>query len=180
MMKSTALAIFLVLVAAFPASSQPTAFQDSLLDHLTGVWVMHGTIAGKPTTHDVTAEWVLAHQYLQIHEISREIKEGTEGKYEATVFIGWDAPSMQYACLWLDVTGGGGLSGNAIGHGRREGDKIPFIFAGDDGSRFHTTFAWDRTTDSWQWIMDGEENGKLHPFARLILVRQRTQDGERK
>ena len=35
------------------ASSQSSNFQDALLDELTGIWVLQGTIAGEKTTHDI-------------------------------------------------------------------------------------------------------------------------------
>jgi len=156
----------------FSASAQQTPFQDSLLNHMTGEWILHGTIMNQETTHDVTGEWVLAHQYLQIHEVSREKNSEGGPAYEATVFIGWDKAINQYDCLWLDVTSGGGLNGQGIGHGQRNRNNIAFLFNGSDGSIFHTTFVYDGGKDSWQWIMDGETSGKLEPFARLTLTRK--------
>jgi hypothetical protein len=153
-------------------SAQQTTFQDSLLDHFIGKWVLQGTIAGKETTHDVAAEWVLGHQYLQFHEISREKDSTGAALYEAIVFIGWDQPSDQYACLWLDVTGGGGLSPQAIGCAKRSKGTIAFVFKVNDGSLFHTTFLYNQDTDTWQWLMDGEENGKMLPFARVVLTKK--------
>ncbi len=169
------LCICITLLALFPCcpvSAQQASFQDSLLNHSAGKWVLQGTIAGQQTTHDVSAEWVLAHNYLQLHEVSRERNQKGEPAYEAIVYIGWDERAKEYQCLWLDVTGGGGLSAQAIGHGKRDGDSIAFLFKGADGSLFHTTFAYDKSTDTWQWIMDGEENGTLHSFARLKLTRE--------
>jgi hypothetical protein len=168
------LAILLSLVLlALPASAQTPAFQDSLLDRLIGTWVLRGTIAGKETTHDVVSEWVLGHEYVRLHEVSRERDAGGRAAYEAIVFIGADPSQDGYACLWLDSTGGGGLAGQAIGHGRRSADEIAFRFQGGDGSTFHTTFAYDRDPGTWRWLMDGEEGGKLQPFARLTLTRGR-------
>jgi hypothetical protein len=46
------------------------------------------------------------------------------------------------------------------------------VFSIPDGSAFHTTFAYDRATDSWQWRMDAEQKGELQPFARVKLVRE--------
>jgi len=46
------------------------------------------------------------------------------------------------------------------------------LFKGNDGSLFHTTFAYSKGADTWQWIMDGEEGGKLHPFARVRLTKK--------
>ncbi len=161
-----------VLLLTAPAMAQPPTFRDPLLDRLIGTWVLHGTIAGKETTHDVVAQWVLGHQYVRLHEVSREKEASGRAAYEAIVFIGWDRPSGRYACLWLDSTGGGGLSAQAIAHAARRGDEIPFLFKGGDGSLFHTTFAYNRSADRWAWVMDGEEGGKLQPFARVTLERR--------
>jgi hypothetical protein len=171
-MKTIFTILLFPLLLIFSASAQQTTFQDSLLDHFIGTWVLRGTIEGKETTHDIVAAWVLGHQYVQIHETSREKKVNGEADYEAIVYIGWDASLKQYACLWLDVTGGGGLSAQAIGHGERSGDKIPFLFKSGDGGIFHNTFVYDKSADTWQWHMDGEENGKLQPFARVELTRK--------
>lgn len=170
---NTVLKIFASIVLfSFPASAQQPSFQDPLLDHLIGKWVLQGTIAGKETTHDINFEWVLGHQYVRFHEVSREKDAKGKPEYEAIVFIGWDQPSNRYACLWLDNTGGGGLSAQAIGHATRSGDEIAFLFKGSDGSLFHTTFAYSKGTGTWQWLMDGEEGGKLQPFARVRLTKK--------
>lgn len=160
------------VIFSLSAYAQQSSFQDTLLDHLAGKWVLHGIIDGMETTHDIDAEWVLAHQYLQIHEISREKDSSGAAAYEAIVYFGWDEPTDQYACLWLDITGGGGLTGEAIGHAGREKDRIALIFKAPDGSLFHTTFLHDGKNGQWQWLMDAESNGKLIPFARLKLTRK--------
>jgi hypothetical protein len=167
----TILKIFasMVMVSSLASAQQPT-LKDPLLDRLTGTWVLQGTIAGRETTHDIVSEWVLGHQYVRLHELSREKNATGQAAYEAIVFIGWDEPSSEYACLWLDTTGGGGISAQAIGHGKRSGDEIAFLFKGKDGSSFHTTFAYSKSTDTWQWLMDDEEGGKLKPFARVRLT----------
>ncbi|MCX6568085.1 MAG: hypothetical protein NT147_03415 [Candidatus Aminicenantes bacterium] len=164
--------IISMVLISFSASAQQTTFQDPLLDHLVGTWVLQGTIGGSETTHDIAAEWVLGHQYVRLREVSREKDAKGQAAYEAIVFIGWDQPSSGYACLWLDSTGGGGLTGQAIGHAKRNGDEIAFLFKAGDGSTFHTTFAYSKGTDTWQWLMDGEEGGKLQPFARVKLTRK--------
>lgn len=162
-----------VVLTALPAAAQTTGLQDPLLDRMIGEWVLQGIIAGDSTTHDVVFEWVLDHYYVRFHEVARETDPATgKAAYEAIVFIGWDEPSQQYACLWLDSTGGGGLSAQAIGYGAASGDSIPFLFRFPDGSPFHNTFVYDRDTDTWQWHLDGEENGVRQPFARVTLSRK--------
>lgn len=161
-----------VLLAAPEALAEGKTFEDPLIERLVGQWVLRGTIDGKETTHDVTAEWVLGHHYVRLHEVSREKDAKGRPAYEAMVFIGWDQPSGRYACLWLDSTGGGGLSAGAIGYAARGGDAIPFVFKAGDGSLFHTTFSYSKGTDTWRWHMDAAEAGKLQPFARVSLTRK--------
>ncbi len=171
-MKLSTMVLFSVFLFFRSAEARQTPLKDSLLDRMVGKWVLQGTIAGQQTTHDVEFAWVLAHQYLQIHEVSQEKNTDETPAYEAIVYIGWDQATNQYDCLWLDVTGGGGLTGQGIGHARKDGDKLEFLFKSPDGSLFHTTFAYERSNDTWQWLMDGEEKGTLQPFARVKLTRK--------
>lgn len=168
-MRKFLVAVVFVLVLTGLSPAQQPAFRDSLLDHLVGSWVLQGTIAGKQTTHDVTAEWVLAHQYLRVHEVSREKKDNGEPAYQAMVFIGWDNALSQYACFWLDDYGA--AFDSTIGHAKRGGDEIAFLFNYPEGP-FHTTFAYEPKTDAWQWRMDSEDKGTLKPFARVKLARK--------
>jgi hypothetical protein len=162
--------IFYGLIS-FSVSAQSSTLQDPLLDRMIGKWILQGTIDGKETTHDVVFDWVLDHQYVQMHEVSREKDARGKPLYEAIVYIGWDKPTSRYACLWLDSTGGGGLSGQAIGYANPGKEEIAFLFK-IGGSLFHTTFAYSKSTDTWQWFMDGEEGGKTQPFARVKLRRK--------
>jgi hypothetical protein len=171
-MTRTPLLCALLAFVPLLAAAQAPPLQDPLLDRLIGAWVLRGTIAGSQTTHDVVFDWVLDHQYVRFHEVSREKDAKGQPAYEAIVFIGWDEDAGDYACLWLDSTGGGGLAAQAIGHAKRSGDQLAFIFHGKDGSAFHTTFAYDKASASWQWLMDGEEGGNLKPFARVRLTRK--------
>ena len=140
-----------------------------MLDHLVGKWVLTGEIGHKKTTHDISAEWVLEHQYLEIHETSRERKTDGAPAYDATIYIGWDAPTKRYACVWLDDFGD--ISTQSIGRANLDGDSIPFVFidVGDD-NRVHTTFAYQRAANRWTMNIDQGPEGNLQPFARTVLV----------
>jgi hypothetical protein len=164
--------IALMLLLPVYGSAQAQGLQDPLLDHLIGTWVLRGTIGGKDTTHDVTFDWVLAHQYVRLHEVSRERDARGQPAYEATVFIGWDAPSGRYACLWLDSTGGTGISAQAIGYAGRAHSELAFVFKIADGSTFHTTFKYNQTTNAWQWLMDEDARGTRRSFARVTLTKK--------
>ena len=84
--------IALVILLPVCVSAQPQGLQDPLLDHLIGKWVLRGTIAGK-RRRTTSFEWVLGHQYVRLHEVSREKNAKGQAAYEAIVFIGWDQPS---------------------------------------------------------------------------------------
>jgi hypothetical protein len=171
-MKTTQMAIaWLSLLLAASASADEPPFEDELLDRFVGSWVMQGVIAGDDITHDVQADWVLGHQYLRFHDVSRETKATGEVEYEATVYIGWDKPSGRYVCLWLDVTGGGGLANDVFGYAEPADDKLAFVW-GTGNETWHTTFIYDRETDAWRWTMDGEKDGDRTPFARVALRRK--------
>ncbi len=162
----------LSLLAAPAALAQEAPRPGPALDSLAGRWVLTGVIHGAPTTHDITAEWLLNREYLQLHEVSRERDAAGHAVYEAIILIGWDAAAGEYQGLWLDTTGGGGLSVYGIGRGRPAGDSIPFVFpAPPGGGGFHNTFVYSARERTWRWIMDNESAGKLKAFARLTLRR---------
>ncbi len=163
--------LLLFLLTTCSAFSQTTPVKDSLLDQMVGKWILQGTIAGQETTHDIIVDWVLGHQYIQLKEVSREKDSNDRPIYEAIVFITRDQTLNQYTCLWLDNTGNGGLSAQAIGHASRNGDNLEFIFGISDSSTFHTTFIFDKNSNSWQWHMDSKENNTIQPFARVRLTR---------
>lgn len=152
---------------ATACAQQPT-LRDPLLDNLIGKWVLTGTIGRKQTTHDVNIRWTLNHQFVEIHEVSRE-HENHSPQYEAWVFLGWDSTKDQYIVHWIDVFGGGF---SLKGHGAKQENAIPIVFESREGS-FHTTLTFEQSTGTWSWRMDNEQNGNLQEFARLKMVRKK-------
>ena len=171
-LRSTYRSFALGIVISLSALAQPAAFQDPLLDHMIGKWVLQGTIAGRNTTHDIVSEWVLGHQYMRIQEVSREKDARNQPVYEAIIFIGWDPQSSQYHCLWLDNTGPWDFTSQAIGRAKRSEDAITFRFGSNDGSSVNTTFSYNKNGDAWQWSIDNETGGKSQAFARVRLTRK--------
>jgi hypothetical protein len=169
-MKKLFFTLMLCSFLALPGHAQQKTFQDTLIDHMCGKWVLRGLIAGKSTVHDITAEWVLNHQFLLIREVSREKNEKGEPEYQANVYLGWSEPTAEYICIWLDVWGG--YSPESVGRAKRHLDKLPFDFRDAKGvPSFHTTLAYEYKSDTWFWIMDNDEGGALKPFARVSLTR---------
>ena len=142
--------------------------KDALLDHMTGRWVLRGTIEGRQTTHDIHAKWVLHERYIRLTEVSREKDASGKPQYEAEVLLGYDAAKSRYVCFWFDITGV--ASPGSGGIAQRQGDTLPFVFKTPEGD-FQTTMAYDAKVDTWQWRMDMEQGGKLEPFARVTLLR---------
>jgi hypothetical protein len=164
------LALGALCIAASSAAQQPT-FRDTTLDKLVGEWVMQGMMQGKETTHDISVEWVNQHQYLCLHEVSRETKPDGTPAYEATVYIGWDASTKEYAILWLDVYGS--ITEESLGYAKSGQKNLAFLFTYRDGTKFHTTFTPGATAETWTMTMDNEsKQGTLKPFARVTLTRK--------
>ncbi|HEY3780496.1 MAG TPA: hypothetical protein VGL56_05390 [Fimbriimonadaceae bacterium] len=158
--------IIAIASAATAALAQNPPVNDPLLDHLAGKWVMSGMLAGKNTTHELEAKWVIEHHYLQLHEVSRDKDAKGQPQYEANVFIGWNTEEKEYGCVWMDVFGG--LSPLSLGAGKPAESQIPILFK-NPKSTFHTTFAYNPKDNTWTLNMDEEDNGKFIPFGRMVL-----------
>ena len=169
-MSARLLALLALCTATSIAAQQPT-FRDTTLDKLVGDWTLQGMMQGKETTHDVSVAWAIQHQYLRLHETSRETKADGTPAYEATVYIAWDDDKKEYACVWLDVYGS--ANEGSIGYARPNGKNFAFLFTYRDGSKFHTTFTPGATAETWTMSMDNEsKSGTLKPFARVTLTRK--------
>jgi len=166
-------ALLIALCLAPAALAQTLAERDTALDHLAGRWVMTGTIAGQEIVHDLTAEWVLRGHYLRFHEIAHERDENGDPAYEAMVYFGWDEVSERLVCLWLDVTGGGGLVPDGFGYGKPEGDRIPFVWGAGTDSQIYNTFTYQHGQDTWAWRIDNVREGVVDNFAQVLLKRQK-------
>lgn len=163
--------VFLASLASFAGVASAQSIDDSLLNHLAGKWVLTGKIAGHEVVHDVTADWVLAHQYIQIHEISRAKKPDGKPDYEAIVYLGWNPGLKQYTCLWLDTTGGNGLVADGFGHADKGQSTLSFRWNDDHGSpSLENAFSYDSTHNTWRWQIDNLDSGRVKHFADLKLV----------
>jgi hypothetical protein len=167
-----------VLIFALALSCTPAALlsqglhPDSLFPRLIGHWVLRGTIGRQPTVHDVSFEWLLGREYVQMHEVSRERAPNGTPAYEAVVLFGRDPGTGAYACMWMDNTASAAFPAEGTGRGSVAGDSIPFLFHYTVNTSFHTTFVYDHAKDSWQWHMDNDSSGVRRPFARVTLTRR--------
>jgi hypothetical protein len=162
--------LFLLITMCLPLLGQEKNDDPTqLLNHLAGNWVLEGVLGGRHSTHDVTAEWILNHEYLRFHEVSREKNKNGGPVYEAIVIMSWDNKTNEYLCLWLDNTEGGGLSA-PIARAKRDGRSIPIIFPPPNES-LHTTFTYDDAADRWHLSIDDVKDGKPDRFGDVTLTR---------
>jgi len=163
--------LMVVLFAASMTMGQQAPVNSPLLDHLAGKWVMQGNVGKQAETHDFDAEWALQHHYLRFRETSRDKNDKGEPNYDATVFIGWNEKTKQYACVWLDVYGG--LTVASIGVATPKENELAFIFTNEHGeTSFTNTFIYDAKTNTWDNRLDNVIKGVAQPFARFKLTKQ--------
>lgn len=162
------LAVFVILAGSLWADR--AKFQDALLDNLVGDWHVERKFgSGRTGENTVHAEWVLDHQFLELHY--RDI--ATPSKYEAMVFIGYDAGDQRYVCHWIDNFGG---EFSALGSGKidEERHSIKFTFNFKDGP-FTNGFSFDPATKTWTSLMRQKDKGEWKLFAedRFTPVEQK-------
>lgn len=146
---------------------------ESLMDKMTGEWVMQGKINDEEVTHDVHVDWILNRQYVRIHEVSREKNAAGEPEYEAWIHIAWDKKNQEFVVMWLDNTAVTNFSPDGVGHGKMDGERIPFIWKLADGTGIHNTFAYESSSDTWSWKIDNlDKSGQSSPFGRVTLKRK--------
>ena len=163
-MNRFAILIFSMLAALVAQDQPPKAFDDALLDKMTGAWTLTGTLVNQNATHSVTARWILNHQFLEIHEKDA----AAQPAYEAIALVGWDAVSERYVAHWIDIFGG--RMSETIGYGIRSGDRIEFRFEYPDGP-FLTTFTWSPEQHGWRWLMRTKnKSGQWEEFANMTLA----------
>jgi hypothetical protein len=145
-----------------PLDGPNKIFHDELLDNLQGRWKVTGTIRSQPREMELSAEWVLNHQFLLVRQRDAN---ATEGKlaYEAQIYVGYDNASERYVVHWIDIFGG--RTSETLGYGRRSGNGIKFVFEYPDGP-FHNTFTWNAEAKTWHFLLEQKNaEGKWTVFA---------------
>jgi hypothetical protein len=147
-----------------PVDGPKGSFKDDLIENLIGDWKLTRKIRGREVENTVKAEWVLNHQFLQLHmkDVARP------PSYEALVLIGYSYENKRYVAHWCDNFGG---KYSAVGYGKRSGDSIEFEFQYPDGP-FYNTFTWNAKAKSWTCRLEnkGKSNDRTL-FAEDTLRR---------
>jgi hypothetical protein len=160
----------LLVIAATLAAGPTPELKDVFLDHLVGDWHVERRFgSGRTAENTVHVEWVLDHQFLELHY--RDI--ATPPKYEAMVFIGYDGGDQRYVCHWIDNFGG---EFSALGSGKIDSERhaIEFTFNYKDGP-FTNKFSFDPATKTWTSLMRQKDKNDWKLFAedRFTPVKQK-------
>lgn len=165
--RAFAAAILVALAAASPpAISQEMApSRDPFLDRLAGEWRLVGTIQGEPVEYRATGEWLLQDGWLRLS--MRETSEPT--RYEAHVYLGFDAKAGDYVAHWLDGFGAAGA--RVAGIGTRDGDVLTLLFPYADG-RFRDVLTLAADGSGGTLVIEAEQaDGGWSSFASYAIAR---------
>ena len=159
--------LLLFLGAAVLAAGPPPSLKDPFLDNFVGDWSVARKMGnGRTIESTVRDEWVLKHQFIQLHY-------GAGGKapeYEALVLIGFDEAAKSYVCHWIDVFGG---HNSGVGRGKLDPNLlgVEFEFDSKEGS-LTNKFVFDPETKSWTSLIRQEENRQWKTFAEEKWTRK--------
>ncbi len=163
MVTSISLFVFLAPCSfAQTAGDSTRRFYDDLLNNFVGKWDVSATVYGQKFTLDREAEWVMDHQYLRIHEKSREVIPWLKVPFERNIFIGYNHHTNRYVVYELTVHGADGpLQPEGFSYGDRTGNELKIITR--NGSEVFITqrFTWEPESKSWRFqgrrVIDGKE-----------------------
>jgi hypothetical protein len=146
------------------ADGRGSRFEDDLFARLEGDWLVTRQIRGTEVKNQLSATWVLQHQFLRLQ--MRDV--ASPPRYEAEVYIGYSYAAKAYVAHWMDNFGG---HFSAAGRGQRDGNSVEFRFEYPDGP-FFNTFAWDPASGTWSCHLESVgKDGKRSTFARDKFVR---------
>jgi len=166
MRKPTFTFIALLIATSFtPAQGPPPALQDRFLDNFVGEWRVERKFGnGRTAETSVRAEWVLKHQFIELHYGYADAKP----EYEAIVFIGFDDAAKNYICHWVDVFG---AKDSELGRGKIDEKLLGIEFKFGKGE-LTNKFTFDPQTKTWTSLIRQIENGEWKTFAEEKWTKQ--------
>jgi hypothetical protein len=165
----SSLATVVLLLVALPADAeQATSARDerpSILKALDGNWVMSGDVMGRPATYSMVAAPALQGSFTEMRMKDVQVP----AKYEAVVFLGYDAGSQTVIAHWMDSFGPKSSIPHATGH--IGGNTVQVIFPYKSG-QFRDTFTYNPETSSWVFLLESAQpDGSWAHFARYTVKR---------
>lgn len=152
-----------------------TRFFDDLMDHLVGKWDVSAIVYGQKFTLDREAEWVLDHQYIRIHEKSREVIPWLKTPFERTIFIGYNRLNKRYIVYELTVHGAGGpIRPEGFSYAERTGNELKTTLTNGSDMVINQRFTWEPESGTWRFhgrrVIDGKEQ-EPHVDQRATRVK---------
>jgi hypothetical protein len=124
-------------------------FYDDLLNNLVGKWEVSATVYGQKFSLEREAEWVMNHQYLRIHEKSREVVPWLKEPFERTIFIGYNHHAKRYLVYELTVHGADGpLQPEGFSYGDRKGNELKVVIKKGSEPFTIQRFTWEPKSSS--------------------------------
>jgi len=156
----SAIVLLLFGAAVLLAGGPPPALKDPFVDNFIGdLSVAREMANGRTIECTVRGEWVLKHQFVQLHYGAGE----KEPQYEALVFIGFDEAAKKHVCHWVDVFGG---RYSGLGRGKLDPNLLGIEFRFDSKEDSLTNrFRFDSERKSWTLLIRQEDNGQWKTFA---------------
>lgn len=128
---------------------------------------MVGTVRGKPVRYTADGDRVLQGGFMRLHLVDAAIPP----KYEADIYLGFDARRNDYVVHWLDRFGAAGA--RVVGAGSRDGERLLIRFPYEDGA-FRNTWSREVGADSWTLLIEAQQpDGAWSTFANYRLTRER-------
>jgi len=152
-----------LLATAIFAQAPSTKLNDPFLDRFVGEWHATRTFPNRPAAENIVhAQWTLNHQWIELQY--RDV--AVPAKYEADVFIGFDAAKKRYVCHWMDNFGG---SESSLGWGTID-DKLLSLEIKFDNGELTNRFTFDPQTKSWTSLIRQVEHGEWKTFCEDKFV----------
>ena len=150
-------------------------FYDDLLDHFVGKWDVSATVHGQKFTLDRETEWVMDHQYLRIHEKSREVIPWLKIPFERTIFIGYNHGSKRYLVYELTVHGGDvPHEPEGFYYAERTGNELKMVLTKGSEVVGKSQFTWDPVSRFWYFqgrMMIAGKEQEPHIYQKAVVAK---------
>jgi hypothetical protein len=160
----------LLFTTAYGTNAEESASANdkrpSILKALDGQWVMSGDVMGRPAAYNMVAGRALHGTFTEMRMKDVQVP----AKYEAAVFLGYDAGTQTVIAHWMDSFGAKASIPHATG--RIDGNTVQFTFPYESG-QFRDTFTYNPATSSWVFLLESAQpDGSWKHFARYTVERK--------
>src|SRR5882724_341574 len=159
----------LLLIAAFSLLStfaQNTEdntdgrFHDDLLNNFVGKWTVSGIVLGAPFKNlKLEAQWIMNHQYLQIHEIGTDTIPWFKRPWEAMFLIGYNQNDKRYVFYEFTIRGVAEPY-EGFSYATRSGNQFKISSKMRSDEIIKQYFTWEPASKSWHLETRLEKAGK--------------------